>query len=175
VRIELLGTDLQHARQARPDLSEERLVGDAFERGRALMAQPVEGRVPHDLPAEQRVRRLRTLFATTAALVAEMRTRLVVERERFERAATSEREAFMEYVELDRDIVPPLKLEARRLRETVRQLEAEAIALGIDPMSIHPQIDWPSTLAVDSYEAPKYVTNETRRHAAVEFFRRRGD
>ena len=52
---------------------------------------------------------------------------------------------------------------------------AEATALGVDPESVHPQIDWPSMLAMDSYEAPKYVSNETRRRAAVEFFRRPGE
>ncbi len=33
-------------------------------------------------------------------------------------------------------------------------------------------IDWPNTLAVDTFEPPTYVSNEIRRRAAVEFFRR---
>jgi hypothetical protein len=175
MKVEMLAADLAHARRARPDLSEDALVGAALERGLRLAAQPIEARVPNDLPATERLRRLRTLFATTAALVAEMRTRLVLERERFERAATSERSAFMEHVELDRDVVPPLKLEAKRLRVALQQLEAEAEARGIDTADIEPRIDWPNTLAVDTYEPPTYVSNESRRRAATAFFRRNGE
>lgn len=175
MRIEVLTADLEHARRARPDLSQDVLVGSALERGLRLAALPIEARVPDDLPAKERLRRLRTLFATTAGLVAEMRTRLVANRERFDRATTSERSAFMEHVELDRDVVPPLKLEAKRLRETVRRLEAEAEARGIDTAEIEPRIDWPSTLAVDAYEPPAYVSNESRRRAATAFFRRSGE
>lgn len=175
MKIDLLAVDLAHAQEACPGLSLEALVDTALYRGFRLAAQPIEARVPGDLPADERLPRLRTLFATSAAIVAEMRTRLVLERDRFERAAASERSAFMEHVELDRDVVPPLKLEAKRLREALLRLEDEAKARGIDTSCIEPRIDWPSTLAVDTYERPTYVSNESRRRAAVAFFRRSGE
>jgi len=175
MRVELLAADIEHGQRARPDLSREALVVEALRRGIDIAAAPIEVRVPDDLPADERIRRLHTLFATTAASIAELRFLLVANRTRYENASSSERRAFMEFVELDRDVVPPLKLEARRLRQEVRRLEAEAARRGIDIDTIRPTVDWPTTLAVDAYEPPKYVDNQSRRRAAVEFFRRQDE
>ncbi len=87
----------------------------------------------------------------------------------------AEREAFLEYIKLDRDIVPLLKLEAQSLRSELRRLEEEAAGAGIDLSTIEPSIDWQGTLAVDAYERPQYVSNESRRRAAVAFFRKRDE
>lgn len=47
-------------------------------------------------------------------------------------------------------------------------------AASEDPATVEPQIDWPDTLAVDTYRAPRFERDEDRRRAALEFFRRRG-
>ena len=59
------------------------------------------------------------------------------------------------------------------MRAELRRLEGQATAAGVDLSTIEPSIDWPGTLAVDAYERPPYVSNESRRHAAVAYFRKR--
>ena len=59
-------------------------------------------------------------------------------------------------------------------QDEVRRLEDHVRARGIDPESIEPRIEWSRTLAVDLYKRPKYESNESRRRATVEFFKRLG-
>jgi hypothetical protein len=113
-------------------------------------------------------------LARKAAGVAVMRFELVSQRDRFARARALEQETYEQHLRLDKDVVPPLKLEAKRLRAELRSLETRARDLGIDVGEIEPSIDWPNTIAVDAYEAPRYETNAERRKTAVEFFRRIG-
>ncbi|HZP89743.1 MAG TPA: hypothetical protein VFC04_01960, partial [Actinomycetota bacterium] len=140
-------------------------------RARAIALSSPAGAVPEGLSPAERVERLRGSFAVTAARAAVHRFELVTQRERFERSERDEIATYERHLELDRDVVPPLKLEARALRAEIRRLEAEARALGIDVDAVQPAIDWRNTLAVDGYEAPRYETPESRKRAAVEFFR----
>lgn len=172
--VRILKADLDHARAARPELSHDELIAEACRRGVRIAADdgPTTG---SDDPGRSRMKSLRARCAASAASVAELRTLLVTDRERFAGSVEAEREAYLDYVGLDRDVVPPLKLEAQRLRAELRHLENEATAAGIDLVTVEPSIDWPGTLAVDAYERPQYVSNESRRRAAVAFFRRRDE
>jgi hypothetical protein len=143
-------------------------------RGRAIAAAAPAGAMPEGLSRPERLERLRRSLAVAAARAAVHRFELVTQRERFERSERDELQTYERHLELHKDVVPPLKLEARALRAEVRSLEAEARARGIDVDAIQPAIDWRNTLAVDGYEAPKYETPESRKRAAVEFFRRVG-
>jgi hypothetical protein len=111
-------------------------------------------------------------LARKAASVAIHRFELVTTRERFARAEHDEQASYERHLELHKDVVPPLKLGAKALRSEVRRLEEQARGLGIDVDALEPRIDWPETMAVDDYKPPRYETNESRRRAAVEFFRR---
>jgi hypothetical protein len=143
-------------------------------RGRAIASASPTGAMPEDLARPERIERLRRSFAVAAARAAVHRFELVVQRDRFERSERDEVATYERHLELHKDVVPPLKLEARALRAEIRKLEAEAQARGIDVDTVEPAIDWRNTLAVDGYEAPRYETPESRKQAAVEFFRRVG-
>jgi hypothetical protein len=113
-------------------------------------------------------------FAREAAEVAVHRCALVLQRERSHSANRGEVRTYEEGIELDRDLVPPLKLEAKELRAEVRALERRSRAAGLDVEAIEPRIDWSQTIAVDGYRPPRYETHDERRAKAVEFFRRTG-
>ncbi len=173
--VELLAVDLEQVRAARPDLDDAELVQEALVRGLAAVEAEV------DLPREAEpgpggeLRRLRLALAGAVAEAAAFRWALVRGRDRFSRAREDEQRIYEDHPELERDVVPPLKIEARRLRLELRRLEDEARAREIDVDGIEPQIDWSSTISVDSYRRPRFVSNETRRRATVEFFRRLSD
>lgn len=174
--VQILSADIDDARAARPDLTEDALIEESCRRGLRIASENAGGDFAGDeASVPSRIARLRTQCAVSAASVAELRTRLVLDRERYESSAVEERRTYLEFVELDRDVVPPLKMQARQLRAEVRRLEAEAAAMGIDVSRIHPSIEWAETLAVDGYEPPRYVSNESRRRATLAFFRRRGE
>jgi len=173
--VEILAADWRRLREAHPEADDRGLVEEMLGRGRGILGDPPEDRIPSDLPAPERLARLRRWFPRKAASVAVQRFDFVTSRERFALAADRERESYERHLELDKDIVPPLKEEAKALRGKIRELEARVRARGIDPDRIEPRIDWRSTLAVDAYERPRYETNETRRRAAVDFFRRVGE
>ncbi len=170
--VRILTADLDHARAARPELSHDELIAEACRRGVRIAADDGRSTGSEDA-GRSRMESLRARCAASAASVAELRSLLVTDRERFAGSVVAEREAFLNYVGLDRDVVPPLKLEAQRLRAELRRLEGQATAAGVDLSTIEPSIDWPGTLAVDAYERPQYVSNESRRHAAVAYFRKR--
>jgi hypothetical protein len=170
--IEILASDRAILLGARPDVDGSDLASLLLERGRAIVERSIEERVPEDLPVEERIGRLRDLLARKAASVAVHRFEILAGRERALRAEEAERTTYEQHLELEKDVVPPLKLEAKALRAEIRTLEEEARRRGIDPDRIEPRIDWPNTLAVDAYERPQYETNESRRQAAVRFFRR---
>jgi len=173
--IEILASDWAILREAFPRVDEPELTARLLERGGAIVERSIEERVPEGLPTEERVGRLRDLLARKAAGVAVHRFEILTGRERAARAEESEQETYETYLELEKDVVPPLKLEAKVLRAEVRNLEEEARRRGIDPGGIEPRIDWPNTLSVDAYERPQYETNESRRRAVVEFFRKAGE
>jgi hypothetical protein len=114
------------------------------------------------------------LLARSGGGVAVQGFRLVMDRERDARAERDVVRTYERHLELDKDVVPPLKLEAKRLRAELRRLEEEARSLGLDVEAIEPRIHWPETIAVDGYEPPRYETNDERRRTAVDFFRRVG-
>jgi hypothetical protein len=97
---------------------------------------------------------------------------LVKNRDRFADAGAREERTYREQLDLERDVVPPLKLEAKRLRADVQRLDAEAAARGIDVTTIDPQVDWMNTISVDGYVPPRFESSDERRAAAVGFFRR---
>jgi hypothetical protein len=136
---------------------------EAIERGRSHLGEPAPGGD------------LRDRFVHLAASVAIYRFELASGRGRSHHAAEAERDTRERAVILDREVVPPLKLEARRLRAEIRRLEDELRKRGVDADVIEPRIDWSQTMAVDDYNEPRYQTVEERKRAAVEFFRRRGE
>ncbi len=158
--VEILADDWERLRRCYPDMTEEELTRRAIIRG-VEIADASE--------ADRRAK----IFRETA-IVAMVRFRLVMGRDRAEVAVERERETYEQHLELEKDLVPPFKLEAKRLRAELRRLEEEACNSGVDPDAVEPHVDWTGTLFVDEYEAPRYATNETRRSAAVEFFRRVG-
>jgi hypothetical protein len=170
--IEVLAVDWEPFRLAFPGLPDEDLAERALSRGRAIVAAPLEDRVPETLHPGERLSWLRAALARKAASVAIHRFELVTTRERFVRAEHDEQASYERHLELHKDVVPPLKLEAKALRSEVRRLEEQARGLGIDVDALEPRIDWPETMAVDDYQPPRYETNESRKRAAVEFFRR---
>jgi hypothetical protein len=172
--VEVLVVDWEILEHANPGALDAELAGRALSRGRAIVAAPYEDRVPEDLPPAERLARLRGALARKAASVAMHRFELVTGRERLARAEQDEQASYQQHLELHKDVVPPLKLEAKALRSEVRRLEEEARELGIDVDAVEPRIDWPETMAVDDYESPRYETNESRKRAVVEFFRRVG-
>lgn len=174
--VQILSADIQDARAARPDLTDDALIEEACLRGLRIASENAgDDLAGVEASTELRIASLRIRCAVSAASVAELRTRLVVDRERYESSAEEERRTYLEFVQLDRDVVPPLKMEARQLRAEVRRLEAEAEAMGIDISAVHPLIEWAQTLAVEGYEPPLYVSNESRRRTALAFFRRRDE
>lgn len=155
-----------------PGVSADELADQMIVRGQEVLAAahdeaPTEGHA--DATA-----RLRNMLARKAGSVALVRFELVTQRERFTRAERLEQATYERHLELDREIVPPLKLEAKRLRAEIRALEARARELDVDVDELRPQVDWANTIAVDAYRPPRYESNEERRRTAVEFFRRVG-
>jgi hypothetical protein len=170
--IEVLGVEWELLRGALPGVPDAELAERALSRGLAIVADPLEDRVPETLHPAERLSRLRAALARKAASVAIHRFELVTSRERFVRAEHDEQASYERHLELHKDVVPPLKWEAKALRSEVRRLEEQARGLGIDVDALEPRIDWPETMAVDDYQPPRYETNESRKRAAVEFFRR---
>lgn len=170
--IEVLGADWEPFRRAFPGQPNQELAERALSRGRGIVSTPLEDRVPETLHPAERLSRLRAALARKAASVAIHRFELVTNRERFARAEHDEQASYERHLELHKDVVPPLKLEAKALRTEVRRLEEQARGLGIYVNALEPRIDWPETMAVDEYQPPRYETNESRKRAAVEFFRR---
>lgn len=172
--VHLLADDWERLRRVYPDRDDRDLARTALALGRKAADAPFEIRVPPNLPKRERVQRLIVMLARSAGGVAVQRFRLVRDRERDARAERVEALTYERHLELDKDVVPPLKLEAKRLRAELRRLEEEARSMGIDVETIEPRISWPETIAVDGYEPPKYETNDERRRTAVAFFRRVG-
>jgi hypothetical protein len=170
--VEVLALEWDLLRRALPDVPDGDLVERALRRGMAIVGESLDESVPEEIPSAGRVVRLRRALARAAASVAVHRFELVTNRERFSRAERDELESYERHLELHRDVVPPLKLDAKALRAQVRGLENEARGLGIDVEAVEPSIDWANTMYVDEYEPPRYETNESRKHTAVEFFRR---
>jgi hypothetical protein len=170
--VEILAIDWQRLQSAYPDLDDRRLASMAVDRGlEVVLGAPVDTGPPPKGPAG-RLARLREEFPSTAADVAVHRFDYVARRERFQLTARIEEQTYAEHVALDKDVVPPLKEEARALREHVRRLEDDARRRGIDPDSIEPAIEWSHTLAVDAYTRPRYESIDERRERTARFFRR---
>jgi hypothetical protein len=170
--VEVLGVDWELLRGAFPWVLDAELAERALSRGRQVVMAPDEDRQPRALPSAERLARLRWTVARKTASVAIHRFELVTNRQRLASAEQDEQASYERHLELHKDVVPPLKLEAKGLRSEVRRLEEEARELGIGVDAVEPRIEWPETMSVERYEPPRYETNESRKRAAVEFFRR---
>jgi hypothetical protein len=168
--IEIFEADLERARRARSDLDDAVLIEQALDRGAALVTRAMQE------PSEnQGLDEIRVDLAEAVAEASAYRWSLVTNRFRFAEAGEREQQSYEEHLELERDVVPPLKMEARRLRRELRRLEDEARARDIDLATIEPQIDWSNSVSVDDYAPPRFVSNAERRAANVAFFRRLGE
>ena len=163
--VEILSADLDHVKDARPGLAVEAIVKEALARGleRTRWLRQDEDAPSHDRRAD---------LAAAVAELAGYRWSLVRDRSRFADASAGERQRYEEGLILERDVIPPLKMEASRLRAELRRAEANAAARGIDLALIEPKIDWHKTISVEGYTPPRFEANEERRAAAAAFFRR---
>lgn len=170
--LEVLAVDWERLRRARPSMRDDTIAEECITRGHQVagqlerMSSPSSGAWPEDLQS------LRARFVQEAALVAVHRFDYAVGRDRFDRASRREEETYREHLDLEKDVVPPLKQEAAALKAEVRRLEHELRSRGVDPESIEPSIDWRMTPAVDDYRPPRFQTPADRRRHALEFFRR---
>jgi hypothetical protein len=168
----MLRVEWERLRRDAGEPSDERLIEAAVARGSRLLRDDPATAAPPSTP--RRVAKLRSQVVLRAATASAYRHRLVVDRQRLAAAKDDELRSYQDGLTLDRDLVPPLKLRAKALRAEIRRLETETRARGLDPDAIEPTVDWPETLAVDSYDRPRFVSDADRKQAAVEFFRRLG-
>jgi len=171
--VRVLATDWERLRSAYPGLDDERLAAEALDRGRDLLAE-LPTSPPLEASLEQRVEWLRRWFPRKAGSIAAQGFELVEHLRRQAEVGEVERRTYEVHLALNKDVVPPIKEEAKALRAEVRRLEEAVRAKGFDPDSVEPSIDWSRTLAVDIYERPAYQSTESRRRATVEFFKRLG-
>lgn len=159
--IELIGEDVERLRRGFPELDEavllERLVAAAlFHRAHDWdRKEPLEG------------------FVHGAAALATYRQQLMGMWETRLDVRENERIAYETQIELDRDVIPPLKQEAKRLRSEIRTMETGLRAKGLDPSNIEPLVEEPG-IPVDDYQPPRFVHPAERRRQVAEFFRRTG-
>jgi hypothetical protein len=175
-RVEILAVDWERLRRAYPERDDGDLSADAARRGAGIARRPPVDVTPPSASGSAdgagRLSWLRAWFPRRAASICAQRFDLVTGRDRFRRAAELEERTYREHLHLERELVPPLKEEAKALRAELRALERKVRELGVDPETIEPRIDWPRTLAVDTYTRPQYESNDARRQRAVDFFRR---
>jgi len=122
--ITLIAEDVRRLRAAHPDADAaqlEALLVDAALRHRAHDAEP------HDIL---------DLFIHEAAALAVYRQQLAAKKQELPDAVVKEAASYAEEIELDRDVIPPLKQEAQRLRVQMRDLEARLRVRGVDPDTI---------------------------------------
>jgi len=169
--VRVLKADWERLQAAYPGMNDERLADAALVRSREVLAE-VPTEPPSPGPAAVRLDWLTRWFPRKSASIAVQGLDLVDNIRRQAEAAESEERTYRTHLELNKDVVPPLKEEAKALRAEVRRLEERVRATGIDPDSIEPSIDWSRTLAVDIYKRPKFESNESRKQATVEFFKR---
>ena len=160
-QIELIAEDVERLRSAYPDLDEAAL-------SEKLVAAALQHR--HDVwdradTFEEFVHEAAALATYRQSLLGAVQARADVQKR--------ERLAYETQIELDKAVLPPLKLEAKELRGEIRRLESALRATGIDPSKIEPIVDG-ATMAVDDYEAPRFVDGAQRRREVTEFFRRVG-
>jgi len=147
-RIRILAGDwdrLQRVHQGR-----EPLASELLDRGRQLAAEvPVE-RLPADAPLPERLDWLTRSVPRRAASIATLGYELVMNRGRLERSTELEKTTYERDLELQKDIVPPLKEQARALREQIRRLERELTSRGGDPSAGSPAIPAANAITADS-------------------------
>ncbi len=169
--IEILKTDWLRLRRAYPSMSDEELQSAIMERGRRHVAEePQESIDPH-LPIQQRLVWLRRWTPRKAASIAALGYELVKNRDRLARASRFEQHVYNRYIELNREVIPGLKVRANQLRDQIRRLEEELRARGRDPEGIDPKV--PARIEVDDYKPVEFEDQE-RRQKTVDFFRRIG-
>ncbi|MGH2555705.1 MAG: hypothetical protein ACRDHO_08335 [Actinomycetota bacterium] len=163
--VEVLRVDWDRLRRIRLDASDRELGAELLRRGAAL-SRASEGE-------SDEVERLRLDVVHRAALVAVHRFTYATGRERFREAEEREEESYRRQVKLEREVVPPLRAEAGRLRARLKTLEAEARSRGIDTTGIEPHINWPMTISVEPSEPQRWETPEASKARLRGLFRRR--
>jgi uncharacterized small protein (DUF1192 family) len=169
--VAILKGDWERLRRAFPDTDHDQLVGRMAVRGRRRVAGELQQPVRTDAPLQERLAWLRTWTPRLAGSIATLGFELVRDRGRLEQAAQLEETTYRRDLELKKDVVPELKERASALRTEMHRLEAELRSRGGDPGAIEPPVP-EDALVVDHYQRPQFETNESRRKAAVEFFRR---
>jgi len=144
-------------------LDDEALAAEVATRGARHTDEGSHGSDPHDA------------FIHAAAAAAAYRLDIVAGRDRHREAVEHGRAANERVVWLDREVVPPLKEEAKALRAEIRRLETELRSIDVDPSGIEPTIEWPTTLTVEDYGGSRYETPADRKRAVVSFFERRDE
>jgi hypothetical protein len=147
------------------------LAREVVERGLRRLADEPPEEFPPEGPSPERLAWLRRSVPRRAASVATLGHQLVTTRSRLTRAEDLEDRTYQRDLELKKDVVPALKEEARVLRRTIAELESRLRELGGNPEEVDPPVP-ERAIVVEGYERPQFETNEGRRKAAVEFFRR---
>ena len=168
----VLHGDWERFRRANPDTDEDALATEIVVRGRRRLAGEWEEFIGPDVSREDRLEWLRRWIPRLAADIATLGFDLVENRGRAAEAARLEEATYQHDIELKKDVIPELKAEAKTLRAEMRRLESSLRSRGGDPDSIEPALPG-DTIYVDDFEQPKFETNESRRKAVVEYFRRR--
>ncbi len=159
--LRILAVDWERLQRAYPETDADELVDRVIDRGLTVL------KTPDDAGVEWAAEAVGAL-----ALTAVHRFDYATGRDRFARASELERMTYEHELELNRDIVPPLKEKAKALRAEIRRLEEEVRRVGLDPNTVLPRVNWDNTLAVETYSRPEYESNEARRRRTLEFFRR---
>jgi hypothetical protein len=160
IGVDLISEDVERVRAAVAGLSDPDLWRDVATRGLVHLNHVERTDDPIDA------------FVHLAATVALYRLALATGRDRFRDISDLERSAYEQSVKLDREVLPPLKEEAKRLRMEIRSLEASIAERGTDPDLIEPRIDWGETSSVDDYAGPRLERPDERRRSVAEFFGR---
>lgn len=159
--VALIAEDVRRLRAAYPEADAARLE--------TLLVDAALSHRAHEIDPDDIV----DLFIHEAAALAVYRRRLTAAKGELPDAVEKEAASYAEGIELDRDVIPPLKQEAQRLRGQIRESEARLRARGVDPDTIEPRLA-EGSIAVDDYEPPRFADAEERRAATVAFFRRVG-
>ena len=156
-RVGLLARDVDRLVAVRPDLAPS--LGEAmFDAGLAHRRCEPE---LEDLPES---------FVHLAAACSSYRARIGPLTASLAHVEDRERASYEEQLVLDRDLLPPLREEAKRLRAEIATLEGALRAKGVDPSPIGPGIE--NATVVDDAGPPRLVDPRERRAEVSMFFRR---
>lgn len=119
--VVLIAEDVRRLRAAYPEADAARLE--------TLLVDAALSHRAHEIDPDDIV----DLFIHEAAALAVYRRRLTAAKGELPDAVEKEAASYAEGIELDRDVIPPLKQEAQQLRGQIRESEARLRARGVDP------------------------------------------